>query len=164
MFPPKREAYYSDRLNLQADLPWEPWLHCGVWIGVTLTLIFGEVGVVPPFDTIDSFWIFFGLVSPPVGFFSVWALEDNRGKPRYIAIWTRMSADIGLAACIFIYLVARGQLSKVDIHFISDIILIFSAWFTLVLVHRDIKFLITTEKLASVIHQREIDEWTDDGC
>lgn len=154
MFPPHRHDYYSDRLLLKSDLPWEPWLHCGVWIATSLALLFGDTKVLPPINGVDWVWVSFGLVSPPVGFFSVWALEFARGKARYMAIWTRMASDIGLVVAILSYLVARGQLGllHLDIHFMSDIILLLSAWFTLTLVQRDIKFLIATEKIATIIH------------
>lgn len=164
MFPPKRQSYYLNRLNIQAELPWEPWLFCGVWFGVLFTVIFGEAGLVPPFDFIDSFWVMFGLISPPIGFFSLWALDNLHGKAKYIAIWTRMSADIGLSACILIYLAVRGRATEYDFHYLGDVMLAFCAWFALVLVKRDIDFLVTTEKLASIIYQRNVDEWNESGC
>ncbi len=154
MFPPHRHEYYSDRLLLKADLPWEPWLHCGVWLATFFALIFGDHGVVPPVDGVDWVWVGFGLVSPVLGFFSVWALECNRGRSRYVAIWTRMVADIGLVVAILGYLAARWGAGGLGISsLMSDIILFLSSWFTLTLVQRDIKFLVATEKLAALIHR-----------
>lgn len=162
MFPPDRHDYYMDRLMLKADLPWEPWLHCGVWLATALALIFGDSGIIPPVEGVDWVWVTFGLISPPIGFFSVWALEHNRGKSRYIAIWTRMAADIGLVICILSYLAARWGVGMLGLNSIlSDMILFFSAWFTLTLVHRDIRFLAATERLADLLHRdaKEIDTW-----
>ena len=160
MFPPGREAYYVERLLLRADLPWEPWLHCGVWIATFMALIFGDSGLVPPVAGIDWIWVVLGLGSPPLGFFSVWALEHGRGIVRYRAIWGRMAADIGLSTAIISYLCDRlgeGLLGVSAI--LSDVILFLSAWFTLSLVHRDIKFLSATEELAGVIQRNELDAY-----
>lgn len=159
MFPPDRHEYYADRLLLKADLPWEPWLHCGVWIATFLALMFGDTGIVPPVTGVDWVWVSLGLTSPVLGFFSVWELEHGQGKSRYMAIWGRMAADIGLSTAILAYLAARwgeGLLGASSV--LSDVILFLSAWFTLVLVHRDIKFLSATEQLASIIHRDEIGE------
>jgi hypothetical protein len=154
MFPPDREDFYMDRVTLKADLPWEPWLHCGVWLSVAATMILGESGLYPPADSADVVWLLFGLISPPVGFFSVWALEYNPGKARYIALWTRMIADIGLSVAIVAYLCNRlmtGQLGTQSI--MADMILFLSAWFTMTLVLRDVRFIAATEKLAALIHR-----------
>ena len=166
MFPPHREDFYMDRLTLKADLPWEPWLHAGVWISVIMTIILGEFGLYPPTDTADLVWLFFGLVSPPVGFAAVWMLEFHSGRIRYIALWQRAAADIGLSVAITAYLCNRlmtGQLGVVSI--MSDIILGTAAWFTLTLVARDIRFIVATEKLAALIYRDlrglSISEWVE---
>jgi hypothetical protein len=151
-------------------MPWEPWLHCGIWIGVLLALFMGEEGVLPPIDGMDWFWIIPGLVAPVMGFFSVWILHYHKGKPRYIAIWGRMLADFGLAFTIIAY-----QLDMVSHHgfeaigwghgILPNVILNFAAWFTLSLVWRDIKFIIATERLAAAIYYDlrhiTLGEWAD---
>lgn len=153
MFPPDRHDFYVGRLTLKSDLPWEPWLHAGVWLAVLMTIILGEFGLYPPTDPPDLVWLFFGLVAPPVGFFSVWMLEYNPGRARYVALWLRMVADVGLAVAIGAYLFNRlmtGQLGTQSI--MADMILGLSAWFTMTLVARDVRFILATEKLASLIY------------
>lgn len=172
MFPPDRHEYYADRLLLKADLPWEPWLHCGVWLGTFIVLVSGDAGILPPVNGVDWVWVILGLISPVLGFFSVWALEHGSGKCRYRAIWGRMAADIGLSTAILAYLAARWDSGLLGVAGVmSDVILFLSAWFTLTLVHRDIKFLAATEKLASIIHRDDLEahihrlsERTEDVC
>jgi len=158
MFPPVKGDYYMDRIMLRADLPWEPWLHCAVWIATIFALFSGDAGIIPPIQGVDWVWVLFGLISPPLGFFSVWALEHGRGKCRYIAIWSRMIADAGLVICLVTYLIARwdvGLLGMVSV--VSDVIVFFSAWFTSLLVVRDVRFLVATEKLATVLQLQSAD-------
>lgn len=177
MFPPDSEQYRYNRMVLKYDMPWEPWLHAGVWVGMLLILVFGEKGIVPPIDGIDWIWLAFGLVSPTVGFFSVWALEFCKGANRYYALWGRMLADAGLVACLGIYQIARyQQFNEFSVigfghSVIPNLILFLCMWFTLTLVWRDVRFIIATEELATEIHKsvRELqfDEWLtergDDG-
>lgn len=177
MFPPDSDQYRYNRMVLKYDMPWEPWLHAGVWVGMILILLFGERGIVPPVDGIDWIWLAFGLVSPTVGFFSVWALEHSTGMRRYYALWGRMIADAGLATCLGIYQIARYQQFDdfESIGFgrsvIPNIILFLSMWFTLTLVWRDVRFIIATEELATDIYrnvkQLRFQEWLaergDDG-
>lgn len=168
MFPPDTEQYRHNRLVLKSDMPWEPWLHAGTWIAVILVLITGEKGVIPPVDGIDWYWIAFGLISPPIGFFSVWTLHYHTGRARYYALWGRMIADLGLAVCIGLYQLTRfifpeeGALGF-NYGLMSNMILFLSMWFTLTLVLRDIRFIIKTEQLAAEIyrdvHFLTINEW-----
>lgn len=154
MFPPDRHDFYIDRVTLKADLPWEPWLHAGVWIAVAVTLVQQEWLLYPPGDAADWVWLLFGLLSPPLGFASVWMLEFHRGRVRYIAIWMRMVADIGLSVALISYLINRafsGQLGAIGIT--GDIILATAAWFNMTLVSRDIRFIVATEKLAALIYR-----------
>lgn len=167
MFPPHREDYHIDRANLKVDLPWEPWLHCGVWIAVLYALIHGDWPAVPPINGVDWVWVSFGLTSPTVGFTSVWMLKYQTGKPRYIAIWLRMIADVGLSVAILAYLITRlasGMLWVSGV--LGDTILLFAAWFTLTLVSRDMRLIIATERLATKIHEGRwelpIPYWTED--
>lgn len=155
MFPPDRPDYFLDRVSLKADLPWEPWLHATVWVAVIVTLFFGEVNLTPPSDVADWVWAVFGLLFPAIGFFSVWMLEYGTGRVRYIGIWSRTVADAGLSMAILAYLFNRmnsGMLGKLSI--MGDAVLLASAWFTLTLVKRDIKFIVATERLADAIYYR----------
>lgn len=169
MFPPDTDQYRYNRLVLRSDMPWEPWLHCGVWIATFLALFFGEKHVLPPVDGIDWYWIFFGLVAPVVGFFSVWTLEHHKGRPRYYALWGRMLADAGLATAIGLYQLAR-YLGEDDLEHLGvgygvmpNLILMLCMWYTLTLVVRDVRFIIATEALAAEIyknvHYVTVEEW-----
>lgn len=177
MFPPDTDTYKVNRLTLRSDMPWEPWLHCGMWLAMILILVIGEEGVLPPIDGIDWVWLVFGLVSPVIGFFSVWTLAHHTGKARYYALWGRMIADAGLAIAILLY-----QFDRFFIHdalgvavfgygVLPNVILFLAMWFTLTLVVRDIRFIIATEKLAAEIYHgvhtlrvvEWLSEWGDDA-
>lgn len=159
MFPPDTEIYRHNRLILKADLPWEPWLHATVWMSMIAILFIGEEGVVPPINGIDWYWLFFGLVSPPIGFFSVWALEHGRGTKRYCALWGRMVADAGLVVSLSLYELARWngheqfEALGVGNDVIPNMVLLAAMWFTSTLVWRDVRFIIATEKLAATIYR-----------
>lgn len=166
MFPPHRHDFYIDRVTLKSDLPWEPWLHCGVWLSVIATIILGEWHLYPPRDFADWVWLTAGISSPTLGFASVWMLEFHPGKVRYVALWLRMIADLGLSVAIIAYLcnrISTGQLGAVSI--MGDVILGTAAWFTLTLVARDVRFIIATEKLAALIYKDlrclSISEWVE---
>lgn len=170
MFPEASSEYHLDRLRLRMDMPWEPWLHCSVWIGMILILVNGELKVVPPINGLDWPWIVGGLLSPVVGFASVWTLAFKSGRARYVAIWTRMVSDIGLASTIILYQVDRAAIHGWEAigwgeAVLPNIVLNFAAWFTLALVWRDIRFIIATEKLAASIYANvrtlSLDEWAD---
>ena len=159
MFPPDSDQYRYNRLVLRYDMPWEPWLHAAIWIGTFLAVIVGERGVMPPIDGIDWSWIFFGFVSPTLGFFSVWTLEHHKGRSRYFALWGRMIADAGLAICILLYQLDRYLTSDefgdvgIGVGILPNIVLMFAMWFTATLVWRDIKFIMITEALAAQIYR-----------
>lgn len=169
MFPPDTDQYRHNRLALKTDMPWEPWLHAGTWIAIIITLIVGEQGVLPPIDGIDWYWIVFGLISPPIGFFSVWALEHWGSKARYCGLWGRMISDAGLATAILLYQIDRFivhndmSVPGVGYGILPNVILFLAMWFTLTLVVRDIRFIIATEALAAEIYRKvhsiRVDEW-----
>jgi len=139
---------------IKAHLSWEPWLHSGIWIATIATLFFGDQGVVPPINGEDWVWVFFGLTAPVIAFLSASAIKRRSGKTRYVAIWARTMADVGLVTGILAYLLARLNVGLLGVsHIFGDVILLFCAWFTSILIYRDIKFLIATEKLASFIHR-----------
>ena len=159
MFPPRTPAYHRDRLNLKGDLPWEPWLHCAIWIGVIIILLFtGERGVIPPIEGfVDWTWALLGFFSPILGFFSVWMLAFNPGRARYVALWLRMVSDMGLAGAIAFYQYDRwmselGPITDPSVAVLGNVVLFFCFWYIAALVVRDIKFIVLTEKIASCIY------------
>ena len=177
MFPPTHKEYHSMRLMLRGDLPWEPWLHCGVWLSTFWVLVFGEALVIPPIDHQDIIWITFGLLSPPIGFASVWMLAFYTGRVKYVALYMRMVADLGLCIGLAGYQYARfaahqnivwpnGSLGAV-----GDTLVLLSIAYMLTMVWKDIKFIIATEKLAALIYKdvRElsvskwVSRWGDDA-
>ena len=154
MFPPgDNTSYFLGRFKLKTELPWEPWIHAAVWTGVLVTLVTGELGLYPPGGNEDWVWLTFGLLSSPVGFFSQWALNYAGGRGRYIALWTRMLADVGLAVTILAYLISQWKGEDIRLHMMSSVILIFSAWFVLTIVVRDIRFIILTEQIGNYIYR-----------
>lgn len=161
MFPPDTDQYRYNRMVLKFDMPWEPWLHCGVWVSMMLILIFGEQNVLPPVDGIDWIWLSFGIVSPTIGFFSVWALEHNTGRARYYGLWGRMLADVGLVITIGLYQLARfnGHDTWEEIGFghgvLPNVVLFLAMWFTLTLVWRDVRLIVATEELAAALYLKQ---------
>jgi hypothetical protein len=162
MFPPIHPEYHGLRLALKGDLPWEPWMHCAVWVSMFMVLIHGDRGVAPPDELIEWSWIIGGLIFPPLGFSSVWVLAHKTGRLRYIAIWVRTVADVGLALSLFLY-----QLSRLEVQgfeplgwgedgLVPNVVMNFSIWFLMVLGIRDVKLLIATEKLASKIRAGDL--------
>ena len=151
-FPPTdSHGYLLRRFKLRTELPWEPWLHASVWIGMFLSLIFGEPNLFPPSGGEDWVWLFFGLLSPPIGFFSQWALKYFSGLGRYVALWTRMVADFGLAIAISAYLL-NHYFHENTVHIMPSVVAVFCAWFMFALVWRDIRFIFVIEKLSREIY------------
>lgn len=156
MFPP--HSFHESRLALKGDLPWEPWLHPAVWFAVMGALVFGDHEIVPPVDDLDWIWITFGLVSPVVGFSSVWMLAYSGGRQRYVALWMRMLADAGIVLAILFYeferLMEHGfGTNNVQPGFVPNVIMLFAVWYMGVLVWRDMKLVVEVEKLASLIYK-----------
>ena len=156
MFPPSPEHHLRQRLKLQGDPPWEPWLHCAVWLSV-----FAVVGVHRfagvHLDQLDWVWVALGLISPPVGFASVWILANTHscGRSRYVAMWMRLSADFGLALTILVYQIARLDEGNHAHPLMANIVLGFSAWYMLTLVRRDFRLVRTVEKLADSLYRED---------
>jgi hypothetical protein len=165
MFPPDKDQYRYNRMVLKYDMPWEPWFHASVWIATLLVILVGEKGVLPPIDGIDWCWLYFLLVSPVIGFSSVWALEHSEsGTVRYYAVWGRMISDSGLSLGIILYqldrFLAHDALEAIGLghNVIPNVVLMAATWFTLTLVKRDIDFLADSEVLADQIYRRGDDE------
>jgi hypothetical protein len=157
MFPKMHDLYYANRLSLKGEMPWEPWVHCATWISMFLVLWGGEEGDIPPINGTDWIWLAFGLVSPPVGFASVWLLEYHKGRARYVALWLRMLADFGVVLTIFFYQLDRWanhghfEVFGLSHSVLANVVLNFTMFFMLVLVKRDAQFILETEKLAAEI-------------
>lgn len=157
MWPPDDDHYLHARMNRLTDLPWEPWLHCGIWLSAIFTMIVGEYHLYPPLDAADWAWLILALSAPPIGFASQWMLAFHKGRLKYWALWLRMISDVGLSLAILCYLINRwytGDLWVLDIT--ADFILMLSMWFTLTLVARDIRLLLATERLAAHIRAGDI--------
>ena len=149
MFPPTNsQTYLLGRFKLRTELPWEPWIHAAVWIGMFTSVIFGEPNLFPPGGGEDWTWLVLGLVSPPVGFFSQWTLKYCAGYKRYFALWTRMAADFGLAVALSAYLLNHWFSPDDAIHIMPSAVGVFCVWFLVALVWRDAQFIFITEKLS----------------
>lgn len=148
MFPPSPTHHLRERLSLRGDPPWEPWLHCAVWLSVWLIVVTD----LPP-ENSDWTWIILGLTSPMLGFFSVWVLANgaSKGWAKYVAMWTRMVADAGLAITIVAYQIAQWEDQCHPV--IENAIMGFSAWYMLTLVVRDIRLIVEVERLADYLHK-----------
>lgn len=147
MFPTSSSHHLQERLNLKGDPPWEPWLHCSVWLATWLVLLTRL-----PLERPDVAWIILGLTSPLIGFLSVWVLANgcSKGWMKYVAMWTRMIADGGLALTIALYQIARWEEHGHPV--MANMIMAFAVWYMLVLVVRDIRLIRTVERLATYLH------------
>ena len=156
MFPPGPENHLRQRLKLQGDPPWEPWLHCAVWISV-FAVIGAHYAAGQSLDRLDWIWVALGVISPPVGFFSVWILANSEscGRARYVAMWMRLCADAGVVLTIAVYQIVRvgegGRLYPL----MANIVLAFCAWYMATLVARDIHLVRTVEKLAESLYRED---------
>lgn len=156
MFPPLYTNYSN--AGRKGDLPWEPWLHATVWLAVIATWLFGETHVSPPGDAPDWVWLLFGLVFPPVGFFSVWMIQFGPGSIRYVGMWSRATADFGLAVAILSYLLNKLLSGTAGESVMGESVLLAGAWYMVVLVKRDVEFIILTERLADAIYRTQVDD------
>lgn len=161
MVPPVEHDMVEQRLRLKGDPPWEPWLHAAVWVSVLSVIAFGETGIVPPAETRDWVWMSFGLISPIVGFFSVWALVyGSSGQSKYVAIWLRTLADLGVVFTIGLYqltTIVEGQYRSR----LANTVLTFAAAYMFLLVWRDLRLVVRVEKLASDIHAKYLERGAD---
>jgi hypothetical protein len=149
-------GYYQARLSLKADLAWQPYLHPAVFIGSFLTILFGDRDMIPPVDHWDWVWLGGGLVSPIAGFTSIWIMKKKPGRPRYRAFWLRLASNIGVATTMMVYEIARFSTeirSPIEYHPLVDTVFLASILFMLVLIYRDIKFLLIMERVAAVIYR-----------
>jgi hypothetical protein len=166
--PRPREDYYLARLALKADLAWQPYLHTTIFWGVIFTVAFGDPQFIPPEDIFDYIWIFGGIAGPLVGIRAVWMMKHSRytGEDRYRAFWMRLSSDIMLASTISAFEIERlcvlpftppckaGEPCGIGFEPFVDTVLLGALAFLLVLIIRDIKFLIITERIADELRKR----------
>lgn len=153
MFPPSPNHHLRQRLKLQGDPPWEPWLHCAVWLSV-FAVVGAHILERIALDQLDWVWVALGWISPPIGFASVWILANTHsgGSSRYVAMWMRLAADFGLALTIVIYQIARlGEGNHLH-PLMANIVLGFSGWYMAVLVVRDFRLVQAVEKIADSLY------------
>lgn len=141
--------FYAARYSLKADLAWQPLLYTAVFWGVVATLVFGDHAVIPPVDGLDAGWIYSGLLSPILGFVAVVMLKCGSGRHKYQAFWMRMAGNVGVATAIVSYNIE--SLQSHEFHPIPLAITTSSAWFLIVLIARDLRFIAMTERLASAL-------------
>lgn len=170
LFP---ETNFEARLALKADLAWQPYLHPAVLIGCLLTLAFGDRDMIPPVDHWDWLWLAAGIVSPLLGFASIWMMKTKTGRARYRAFWLRLAANLGIITAMTVYEIARFSTEirhPIEYHPIVDTVFISAIAFMTVVVVRDIRFLIVVEKVAALIYRdlrhlnitETLEEWAAD--
>ncbi len=139
--------FYAARYSLKPDLAWQPLLYTAVFWGVVTTLVIGDKAVIPPIDGLDWWWAVGGLISPVLGFCAVVMLKYGNGRHRYQAFWLRMAGNAGVALTIITYQIESFH----ELHPLTDAIAVSSAWFLIVLIARDLRFIAITERLASAL-------------
>lgn len=156
--PDKRDKWLDSRLNPSDGLQWQPYLFVSVFIGALLTLVTGSPDVYPPgssIDGLDWFWVIGALFSCPVAFGASWLMKHKSGMIRYISLWLRLAASIGVITSIVAYQAQR--ISSGQGHPFEDVILLASVVYMSVLVVRDVQFLTLTEQVATLLRKRELD-------
>lgn len=143
-FIPTDEDFWVARQALKADLAWQPYLYAAVLAGAILSLLFGDDDTIPPYDSIDTAWMFFALVSPLAGFAASIMLSQGTGRVRYFAFWLRISAKIGIITALLCYQIAVIGVS----HPLQQSLAGACVGFLLVLLVKDSRFLIATERVA----------------
>lgn len=146
---------HKDRLNLRPTLAWQPWLHLAVLLGSLLTLVFGDRDMIPPVDGWDWVWLTAGITAPIVGFVSIWLMKHRTGQVRYRAFWLRLAANCGVVTTMSAYEVARVSREiqyPIEYHPLVDTVFLAAILFMIVVIYRDVKFLILVEKVAAMIY------------
>lgn len=147
---------HKARLNLQPALSWQPWLHPAIMLGSILTLVFGDRDMIPPINGWDWVWLTAGIISPPLGFWSIWLMKHHTGRVRYRAFWLRLAANAGAVTTMSAYEVARFSVElsdPIEYHPLVDTVFLAAILFMVVVIYRDLKFLVLVERLAAVIYR-----------
>lgn len=148
--------YFNKRWPLIA---FQPILYFFVF-GATLRLAYLQ-SPPPAFDVIiyDNFyivWLSLGILSPVLSFISWFLIEKRTGRKRFMGMWLRLAADIGVFTTLITYHVTtaftRGApISEAKIF--SRYLLGACILFTFILIIRDMWTVYLTERLASKINK-----------
>jgi hypothetical protein len=152
--PAPDEDWSRARMGVRADLAWQPYLFLAVFYGTILSVTLGDKTIDPPgadFEAAEWLWSITAIGSPPLAFVAVWMIIHTSGRWRYLALWLRLAADIGIMAAMIAYL--YEHIATRAEHPFEGAIVVASIIFIWVLIWRDIRFLIITERLARKLLQ-----------
>lgn len=155
--PPADKEWIKSRLEVRADLHWQPWLFTATFYGALLTLLLGGVALVPPGVDVGGFewvWLLAAFTCPPVAFAAAWFVRHGKGRVRYIAMWVRLAADIGVLTSLTTFLVERIFFGVG--HPFEYAIFTACCLFLAVICARDVKLLILTERLADRLLREDL--------
>lgn len=150
-FPPKDDIDW-------VIIPWQPLLFVSCWISAIIMLIWGDFTNIP-YETADQVtgaggvWVWLSLVCPVLALGSLHLIRFTKGKRRYCGFWLRLAADMGQGAALTVYTVARFM--DGDHHLYTMALLTACMVFVGMLVYRDSRTLIRTEKLANKLIREE---------
>lgn len=140
-------------------IPWQPLLFAATWVGALILLVVGDFANVPA-ETSDLnhggaqyIWLALSLVCPPIGLWSLHMIRTGSGMTRYKGMWIRLGADLGQFTALATYLIARAVGGDYRVY--PSVIFAAATVFTALLVYRDVRSLVRTERLAAQI-EREL--------
>lgn len=151
--PQRDDSWSRARLAIRPELAWQPYLFLAMFYGTVASVALGDSGFTPPgkeFDVHEVVWAVTGFFSPILAFVAVWMIVHKEGRARYVALWLRLSSDIGAMTSLLAFL--TYQLPRGEEHPFDGAILGGSVVFLALLVWRDVRFLVATERVATHLY------------
>ena len=150
--------------NTFFDRPWrllafQPVLYFFIW-GSAIRLTIDQdpppnfaVTIAPGFYDV---WLTLGAICPLIALLSWFLIQKCSGRKRFLGMWFRLSADLGILTTLFTYHIVNvfndaPSESRIYGRYLQGAILIF----TIGLVVRDVWTLVIVERLAGRIHSGE---------
>ena len=155
VIPTPDETWAKARMGIRADLAWQPYLFLAIFYGTLISVFFGTESVDPPgtaFEQAEWLWAITGLGAPTLAFVAVWRITNRTGRCRYRALWLRLAADILAITSMIAFL--YENIANHSEHPFEGAIVFASIVFISILVWRDVRFLMITEKLAKSLEDR----------
>ena len=148
ILPAPDEQWAKARMGVRADLAWQPYLFLALFYGTVISVTAGG-DVDPPgmdFELTEWLWASSGIGAPILGFIAVWMIVNTTGRCRYRGLWIRLSAGVlavtTMTAFLYEHIAIHAE------HPFEGAIVVASILFVALLVWRDARFLLVTERLA----------------
>lgn len=106
--------------------------------------------------TTNIYWVWLSLMigSPVLSLMSWIAIEKRSGRTRFMGMWSRLAADIGMLTTLVTFHAAEALTrNEGESHLLSRYIVAATIMFVFSLIIRDVWTLIVMERLAGQIHR-----------